>query len=75
MESLHNIVGTPPPPYLRGQGVGPSKNESLGVVPKILLKKGGGDIEMGGCHFFWYFTVQLHLLCVGRSFVYYILIL
>ena len=44
-----------------------------GGVPKILLKrrdnpekveKGGVDIKMGGCHFFYYFTVQLHLLCV-----------
>ena len=28
------------------------------------VEKGGVDIKMGGCHFFYYFTVQLHLLCV-----------
>ena len=60
-------------------------------VPKILLERGdnpenwggGADIEMGGCHFFYYFTVQLHLLCVcvgggeggGGSYVCFIMIL
>ena len=27
-------------------------------------KVGGVDVEIGGCHFCYYFTVQLHLLCV-----------
>ena len=26
--------------------------------------KGGVDVEMGGCHFFSYFTIQSYLLCV-----------
>ena len=56
-----------------GREVGPSKNWVTwgGGVQKILLEREvnpekGVDIEMGGCHFF-YFKVQLHLLCVwGR---------
>ena len=49
------------------------KIESLGRgvgVPKTLLEKGdnpenGGLIyKWDGCHFFHYFAVQLHLLCV-----------
>ena len=26
-----------------------------------------GDVEMGGCHFFYYSTVQSHLLCVWKN--------
>ena len=59
-------------------------------VPKILLERGGGNPEGGGrggwgggwyrkgeLPLFYYFTVQLHLLCVkGKSsFLYYILII
>ena len=39
------------------------------VVPNFLTKKGdnhekGGDVKIGGCHFFNYFTFQSHLWCV-----------
>ena len=43
------------------------KIESLKGVPKILL-------ERGGCHFFYYFTVQLHLLCVYGETVKFVLL-
>ena len=51
-------------------GVGPSKNWVTwgGGVRNFLLEregkpeKGGVDVEMRGCHFFSYFTVQSHLL-------------
>ena len=63
------IVGKP------GAGLGPSKNWVIWGRPKILLEtggnleKGGVDIQMGGrLPLFYYFTVQLHLLCVwGKS--------
>ena len=47
-----------------------------GGVSKFLLerritlkKKGGGgvNVEMGVCHFFYYFTIQLHLLYACRK--------
>ena len=53
-------------------------------VRKILLERGGGNPERGGGGYrkgklplFYYFTVQLHLLCAeGKSsFLYYILII
>ena len=38
---------------------------SLGGVPKILLERGDNpDVEIRGLPRFYYFTVQLHLLCV-----------
>ena len=50
---------------------------SLGGVPKILLERGDNpDVEIRGLPLFYYFTVQLHLLCVWeKSFLYKILIL
>ena len=32
-------------------------------------EKGGGgvNVEMGGCYFFYYFTVQSQLLCVSEQ--------
>ena len=59
----------PLPPLLKG-GQDLPKNESLVGVPKTLLERGenpenGVDVEMGGLPLFYYFTVQLHLLCVG----------
>ena len=55
-----------------GGVVGPSKNlvnwGRRGGLPKILLErrdKSEKEGGRGGCHFFYYFTVQLHLLCVG----------
>ena len=27
----------------------------------------GVDVEMGGCHFFYYFTVQSHLFCLWEK--------
>ena len=50
--------------------------KSLIDFPHFLLeredkpeRKGGGgvDVEMGGCHFFYYVAVQLHLLCVWEK--------
>ena len=66
------IVG-PPTPLLNG-GQDLPKIESLGEVYKIFCQKGGinlkrgGDAEMGGggLPLFYYFTVQSHLLCVGK---------
>ena len=65
-----------PPPLLKG-GLDLQQIESLGEggVPKILLErrdnpeKGGGvDVEIGGLPRFYYFNVQLHLLCLaGKS--------
>ena len=33
----------------------------------FLLERGDKLEKVGSCHFFYYFTVQLHLLCVGKS--------
>ena len=73
LEGCPNIVGTPPsPPLLKGGGwLDLPKIESLPGVPKILLERGdnpekrGVSVEMGCMPLFYYFTVQLHLLCVG----------
>ena len=69
-----------------GGGVGPSKNWVTWEVPKsllergITLKRGRGWCrnwrESRELPLFYYFTVQLHLLCVGekKNFLYYILV-
>ena len=46
-----------------------------GVVQNILLERGnkperGVDVEIGGCHFFYYFTVQFNLIYIFRSSVF-----
>ena len=64
------IVG-PPPPLLKDL----PKIESLWGGYKIFCQKGvinlkrGLDVEKGGCHYFYYFTAQSHLLCVGGRYV------
>ena len=79
----------PPPPIINrggsGKGQDLPKIESLGSVPKFCQKRGitlkrGIDVEMGGwggggLSPFYYFTVQLHLLCVlGKTKVSFITI-
>ena len=65
-----------PPPAIKGAGgVGLSNNWVAwgGGGASLLerganLEKGGFDIEMGrGLPLFYYFTVPLHLLCVGEK--------
>ena len=66
---MHTIVTIVGPPLIKGGGgVGPSKNwVTWGGVPKTLLER-GVDVEMEGeFALSYYFTVQLHLLCVGKK--------
>ena len=44
-------------PFWRGGGGGLN----------FLLERGDKLEKVGSCHFFYYFTVQSHLLCVGKS--------
>ena len=48
------------------------KLSHLGGVQNFLLEREdkpekGVDVEMGGCHFFYYFTVQSHLHCMWEK--------
>ena len=64
------IVDPPPPPLIKGGGLGPSKNWVTWGLPKIFLERGdnpekkGDWCRNGGLPLFYYFTVQFHLLCV-----------
>ena len=40
--------------------------EGGGGVTKFFARKGDKPVK-GGCHFFYFFTVQSYLLCGGRS--------
>ena len=82
-QNPNHIVGphppNPPPPNLHlikggGEGVGPSKNWITWGEWIFLrerrdkLEKGGIYVKMGGCHFFYYFTVQFnHIYFFGSS--------
>ena len=41
--------------------------QKLGVLNFLLERGDKPDVEMGGCHFFYYFTVQSHLLCMWEK--------
>ena len=66
-----SYLDPPPSPLLNkgveGEGSRTFKKLShLGGVPKILLERGDNPKKGGGVAiFFYYFTVQLNLLCVG----------
>ena len=71
-----NIVGPPPPPLIKGEGGGGNGvgRLVLGGYQKfcqkgeITLKKGGWYRNGGGeLPLSYYFTVQLHILCVGKK--------
>ena len=75
-ESTRLIVGNPPPSIKGAGGVGRSPRGVAGgggggaslLERGANLEKGGFDIEMGrGLPLFYYFTVPLHLLCVGEK--------
>ena len=72
-----SIVETPSLPLIKRGCRTFKKLSHLGGVPKILLERVDNPEKGGrrGLPLFYYFNVQLHLLCLrGKSFLYYILV-
>ena len=73
-----DIAGTPATPPTLSPWVEPSKNwvtcgyQKFCYKGRITLKEAGGWWRNGGSPLSYYFTVQLHLLCVGEKVVFFI---
>ena len=78
LDLLHSkSLVNPPSPYFKW-AVGPSKNWITWGVRNFLLErddeheKGGVDVEMGGCNFFYNFIVKFNRIYIFRSSVFWV---